>query len=283
MLDPTDFDTIRRLALDEAGIDLGDDKHYLVEARLEPVASHLGYEGLSHLVSTLRRGGRRDLIDTVVDALTTNETSFFRDPTVFDDLADFVLPELVEARRRERRLRLWSAACSTGQEPYSLAMMLLERFPELVSWEVTILATDYSRTALQRAQDGHYSGAEVRRGVPDDLRDRYFRRASGGGWVVSNRVRERCAFHRLNLLHPWTEVGACDLVLMRNVLIYVRPSTRDEILRRVRQVIAPSGVLVLGSTEATPEVDRLFHRSRAGRTPVFRHPSFSEKRPEQAA
>ncbi len=243
------------------------DKGYLLEGRLNPVAQSHGLGGLSNLVATLRRQPHGALADEVVDAMTTNETSFFRDVTPFQALRRTLLPELFERNQRTRRLSLWCAACSTGQEPYSLAMLLHE-MPEFRGWRIDILATDLSDRVLARARTGLYSAFECSRGLTQEMRDAHFEPV-GQEWRLRRHIREMVRFEALNLAQPWPH-SQLDLVLLRNVLIYLPTPIRREILLRTARSLAPTGVLMVGASENLFEVGNTFVRDTAQGATFYR-------------
>ena len=255
-----------------SGIQWDATKGYLIETRLVPLLKAFGFANFRQLVEGVRRGHNPDLRRAFIDAITTRETLFFRDETPFQALREKLLPEIIAAKRRpgqSRRLRLWSAACSSGQEPYSLAIQLLEHFPALAAWDVRIFATDISRDILQRAASGSYSQLEVNRGLPASLLVKYFERR-GLSWVVKDAVRRLVQFEELNLIRPWRGVSPSDIVFMRNVLIYFDVPTKKEILGRIRQVMRPDGYLFLGSAETTMNIDPTFTRVPLGQSSAYR-------------
>lgn len=249
-LTASSFDYVRDLVARESAITLDDRQHYLVQSRLAPLARALGVASVDDLVATVRVRDDRGLRAQIVDAMTTNETSFFRDAQAFRTLESTVLPDLVVRRGAERRLRIWSAACSTGQEPYSVAMLLIDGFPQLAGWDVQILATDLSDVALERARAGRYSQQEVNRGLPAQRLVRHFER-DGTTWVLRDRIRRVVTFQRLNLSAAWPALPAADLVLLRNVLIYFAVPTKQTVLERVTGVLRPDGWVLLGAAEST--------------------------------
>jgi len=255
---------VRSLARDHAAIVLDESKEYLIEARLRPVAQRYGTGNISDLVASLRAGGRSDLRDVVIDALTTNETSWFRDRHPFDALRDHILPALIASRRDLRTLTVWCGAASTGQEPYSLAILIREHFPELSGWQVRILATDISRTALEQARQGLYGQLEVNRGMPASLITRYFHR-EGPRFRLAESIRQMVQFRDLNLVQEWLGVPRSDLVMMRNVMIYFDAPTKSRILQRVASsVLRPDGVLMLGGAETTLNLSHAYERVQRG-------------------
>lgn len=267
-----EFAYLRRVVEERASIVLEDDKEYLVSSRLRPVLRDAGLPSLAALVSTLRRDPGSALADRVVDAMTTNETSFFRDLHPFEVLSAEIVPSLLAERPASAPITVWSAACSSGQEPYSLAITLLEHVPQLDPARVRIVATDLSPTMVERCRAGRYSQLEINRGMPARLLVRYFEQ-DGDEWVVRPEVRSLVEVHELNLTGRWDVVPRCDVVLMRNVLIYFGHDTRREVLRRVRtEVLHPGGHLMLGAGETTLNVDEAWLRHTVGRVTCYRAP-----------
>jgi chemotaxis protein methyltransferase CheR len=264
-----DFDFIRDLVRQRAAIVLEPNKEYLAVTRLEPLARGAGLGSVSELVSRLRSEPNSLLHERVVEAMTTNETSFFRDLHPFESLATDVLPAVIEANRASRVINIWSAACASGQEPYSVAMMLREQFPDLESWSVSILATDVSTTILKRAESGRFGQIEMNRGLPAHLHVKYFHR-DGSHWQIDDSIRNRVRFRALNLVHDWPILPVMDIVLLRNVLIYFDQAVREEVLKRMRSVLRPNGFLLLGASETTSNVDEGYDRHPIGRTMWFR-------------
>jgi chemotaxis protein methyltransferase CheR len=256
-ISPQDFAYLQALLADQAAIVLEEGKEYLAESRLGTVARAEGLASLAELIDVARRERRGPTVDKVIDAMTTNETSFFRDVKPFDALASTVLPELIERSEAagRRQLDIWCMASSSGQEPYSLAMLLAENFPSVFeSWPVRIFCTDISSSVLERARAGRFSQLEISRGLPASYLVRYFER-DGLDWQVSAKLRAVCRFDLMNLAAPWPPTGRFDLVLCRNVLIYFSMETKRDILRRVGDVLAPGGHLLLGSSETTMNID----------------------------
>jgi len=267
-----DFAWVRELVRTRAAIVLDDRKRYLVESRLGPIAREEGFGGLAELIAAIRSGRRRDLEEAVVDAMTTNETSFFRDGVPWVALRDHVLPDLIERRRSQRRLRLWSAACSTGQEPYTLSMMLEQHFPQVRDWNVDILATDISPSVLEKARRGTYHGTDLSRGLDRDLRNRFFREGPPGRWTIDPKVQSRVRFERLNLAVPWPSwVGQFDIIFVRNVLIYFDVDTKRSILSRMERHLQSDGYLLLGSGETTLNLGLGLRRRQADRAWFYQH------------
>jgi chemotaxis protein methyltransferase CheR len=254
-----DFTFVKKMLQDATGFVLDADKQYLMENRLAPLAFRLGHGSIATLIDTLRKRPSEALAQQLIEAMLNGETTFFRDVFCFDTLRQVVLPGLIERRRAASTLRVWCAACSTGQEPYSLAMLLAEHFPELASWDVQIIATDVSETHLQRARPGRYSQFEVNRGLPAAMLVKYFDQ-HGSEWVLSDAIRRRVSFAPLNLVEPWPALPSMDLVLLRNVMIYWDVATKRSVLARTRETLRVDGYLVLGAAETTLYVDDAFDR-----------------------
>ncbi len=252
-LDSADAEYVRGLVHRRAAIRLDTSQDYLIENRLAPLAEAQRISGgIAELVSRARNGDHV-LGVKITEALATHETSFFRDSAPFDVLAKSVLPRLVEARRATQAINIWSAACSTGQEPYSLAMLLLEKFPVLESWRVRITATDMSAPVVAQAAEGLFKQLDVNRGLPASYLVKYFDR-EGASWRIKSRVRQLVQFRQANLMDSWAGLQRPDIVLLRNVLIYFDGDTKRAILDRVRQTIAADGALFLGSAETLLKV-----------------------------
>ncbi len=266
-INASDFDYIRDLVRREAAIVLEPGKEYLAENRLHPVARQAGLDSVGDLVRQLRVGSG-ELQGKVIDALTTNETSFFRDAHPWDALRDDLLPQLIERRAAKRTLTIWCAASSSGQEPYTLAILLKEHFgAALDGWIVRILATDISPTMIERARTGTYSQLEVNRGLPAPLLVKHFSR-TGMQWQLNDDVRSMVEFRLMNLdvAADYDRLPMCDLVLIRNVLIYFDVPTKRDILTRCRDHLRPDGYLFLGSSETTLNVVEGFERVQSGKT-----------------
>ena len=227
---------------------LSADKHYLVESRLLPVARKAGLFNLTGLVAKLKGPDAEPLIVEVVEAMTTNESFFFRDKAPFDNFRETIMPALLAARTATRRIRIWCAAASTGQEPYSLAICLKEMGKELRGWRIEVLATDLSSEVLEKARSGVYSQFEVQRGLPVLMLIKYFSQL-GETWQIAPEVRAMVKFMPLNLLHDFSHLGRFDVVFCRNVLIYFDQATKTDVLGRVADVTERDGFLVLGGAE----------------------------------
>ncbi len=255
-MNASDLDIIARLVKERSGIVLTSDKAYLVESRLLPVLRRWQFASLRDLATSLRDQPPEGLIDQVVEAMTTNETFFFRDGRPFEQLREVVLPALIRARAHLRSIRIWSAACSSGQEPYSIAMVLCD-IPGLTGWKVEILATDISHEMLERAEQGIYSQFEVQRGVDVHTLIRYFQQ-SGERWHILPKVRRYVTFRPFNLLNDPVVLGRFDIVFCRNVLIYFDQPTRAQVLARIARQMPDDGVLFLGGAETVLGVTDAF-------------------------
>jgi chemotaxis protein methyltransferase CheR len=268
-LTQADFEYVRDLVRQRSARVLEADKAYLVETRLLPLAQEEGLPSVGALVARLGAGAAAGgLAQRVVEAMTINETSFFRDPPAFDAFREVVLPELLRRRAAERALRVWSAACSTGQEPYSLAMLLREH-RAADGWDVRVLATDLSGAALERARRGRYSQLEVNRGLPAGLLVKWFQR-QGLEWQLKDEVRRAVKFRALNLAAPWPALPPPDVVFLLNVLIYFDVPTKQRVLANVRRVLRPDGYLFLGGAETTLNLDEGCERVSAERASCYR-------------
>jgi chemotaxis protein methyltransferase CheR len=246
----SDYDFIRKLLKQRSGLMLSAEKQYLVESRLMPVAQRNRIPNLSELARRLRAGNDETLIAEVVEAMTTNETFFFRDRLPFDHFRDFILPALMAARASHKRIRIWCAAASTGQEPYSLAMAMKEMGKALDGSRIEIVATDLSADVLEKARSGIYSQFEVQRGLPIQLLLKYFTQV-GELWQIAPEIRAMVQFRPFNLLSDFSRLGLFDLVICRNVLIYFDQPTKSEVLDRLARVVAQDGFLILGAAETT--------------------------------
>jgi chemotaxis protein methyltransferase CheR len=267
---PLEYDYLRRLLKERSGLVLSQDKQYLVESRLMPVARRAGLGSLSDLVHNLKRPSAGPLIVDVVEAMTTNETFFFRDRVPFDHVRDAIVPALLQARALQKRIRIWCAAASSGQEPYSLAMCFKEMgFKEmgasLAGWRIEILATDISAEVLEKAKSGVYSQFEVQRGLPIQLLIKYFTQV-GDCWQLSPEIKAMVQFRPFNLLNDFAPLGMFDLVFCRNVLIYFDQESKVAVLDRLARQIDPDGYLVLGAAETVVGLTERFrpHPDRRG-------------------
>jgi chemotaxis protein methyltransferase CheR len=245
---PADYDYLRKLLKERSGLVLSADKQYLVESRLQPVAHRAGIPTLADLVQKLRGMKNDPLVTEVAEAMTTNESFFFRDKLPFDHFRETIMPTLLAARPTHRRIRIWCAAASTGQEPYSLAMVLKEMGEQVASRQIEIVATEFSTQVLEKAKSGIYSQFEVQRGLPIQLLIKYFDQA-GETWQINPDVRAMVQFRPFNLLHEFAHLGSFDLVFCRNVLIYFDQETKSRVLDRIARIMEHDGYLVLGAAE----------------------------------
>ncbi len=252
---PSDYEFLRRLLKERSGLDLSADKQYLVESRLIPLARRAGLPGIAELVARIKTGAEAVTSD-VVEAMTTNETFFFRDKIPFDHLREAILPALVQARASRRSLRIWCAASSTGQEPYSIAMCVKE-FAALSGWRVEIVATDLSQEVLEKSRAGLYSQFEVQRGLPIQMLVKYFAQ-TGELWQLNADIRAMVQHRQLNLLQDFSHLGTFDVIFCRNVLIYFDQETKIGIFDRLSRMLEPDGVLALGAAESVVGISDAF-------------------------
>jgi chemotaxis protein methyltransferase CheR len=252
---PSDYEYLRKLLKERSGLDLSADKQYLVESRLVPLARKAGLPGIAELVQKMK-GGAEALTAEVVEAMTTNETFFFRDKIPFDHLKETILPALVQARAARRSLRFWCAASSTGQEPYSIAMLLKE-MPALSGWRTEIVATDLSQAVLEKSKAGIFSQFEVQRGLPIQMLVKYFKQ-NGDLWQLNADVRAMVQHRQLNLLQDFSHLGTFDVIFCRNVLIYFDQETKAAIFERMARMIEPDGALALGAAESVVGITDVF-------------------------
>lgn len=264
-----EFDYLRDLVLKHSAISLESGYEYLAESRLAHVAIVEGQPSVGALLAQMRSKPFGALHRKVLDAMTNNETWFFRDLYPFEMIKRRILPELIEKRRIARRLNIWSAASSSGQEAYSLAMMLEDEFPELRTWTVCILGTDISSAILNRARSGRYSQMEVNRGLPAPMLTRFFNR-EGLEWVIRDSIRNRVTFEPMNLAKAWPPLPAMDIVMLRNVLIYFSVDVKKQILAQARKVLQSDGYMFLGCAESTINLDDSFERIAYEKTGCYR-------------
>ncbi len=244
----SDFEFIADLLKNRSGLALTKEKAYLMESRLNPVARKWNFAGFDELVQAVRAGNKEDLLVDVTEAMTTNESFFFRDQKPFDQFRDLVLPHMLQHRAGAKTFRIWSAACSSGQEPYTLAMLLQENAAKLAGWRVEIIATDLSKEILDKAEAGLYSQFEVQRGLPITLLVKYFKQV-GERWQISDDIRKMVSFKQFNLLGSPAALGKFDVVFCRNVLIYFDPPTKAKVLAGMADLMPQDGFLYLGGAE----------------------------------
>jgi chemotaxis protein methyltransferase CheR len=247
-MNAADFQVLATLLKRRSGLSLTEDKSYLLESRLMPVVRRRRLASLEELTQLVRTGGDEALLSEVTEVMTTNESFFFRDTRPFDQFRDVVLPYLLETRAARKHVRIWSAACSSGQEPYSLVMTLREMKPALTGWRFEIIATDISQDILNKAKAGIYSQFEVQRGLPIQMLVKYFKQVEGG-WQIDESVRSAVQYRYFNLLESMAGLGVFDVVFCRNVLIYFDQDTKRDVLGRIHKQMTPDGFLYLGGAE----------------------------------
>jgi chemotaxis protein methyltransferase CheR len=253
---PIDYEYLRKLLKDRSGLDLSADKQYLIESRLLPLSRKSGLAGISELVQKMK-GGSAGIIDQVVEAMTTNETFFFRDKVPFDHFRQSIMPEILQARAGRKSIRIWCAAGSTGQEPYSLAMCCKEMSSALAGWRIEIIATDLSQEVLEKSRAGIYSQFEVQRGLPIQMLVKYFKQV-GEFWQINAEIRAMVQHRQLNLLHDFSGLGVFDVIFCRNVLIYFDQDTKIDIFNRLAKTTEQDGFLVLGAAETVVGLTDVF-------------------------
>ena len=272
------FTYIRDMLKERSGLVVTPDKTYLIDTRLMPVARRHGYKTIDEMVQALDVRHDEDLVVELCEAMNTHESLFFRDQTPFDLFQNTILPQLLNRRAAKRRIRVWCAACSTGQEPYSLAMVLCAEAAKLKGWQVEIVATDISHSVLERAREGVFSQFEIQRGLPVQLLVKHFSQ-EGEYWRLNQDIRDMVTFKPFNLLQDPSRLGSFDMVFCRNVLIYFDVATKSQVLHSISTVLAEDGVLFLGSAESTMGLTEDFWPVEAGRG-VYKHtgspPSIAE-------
>ncbi len=260
---------VSQLVHKHSAVTLDPGKEWFVESRLAPLVEHAGLASTSELIATLRARPFGCLHKQAIEALMTQETSFFRDLYPFEALQKRILPELIAARGPQRSLQLWSAACASGQEPYSLAMLIRDGFPMLNDWSVRILATDISSEMLERTRAGTYNQVEVNRGLPAAMLVKHFEKQDKP-WRVNDHLRRMIELRQLNLAAEWPSMPSMDVIFLRNVLIYFDIATKKSILAKIRRLLRPDGYLVLGSAETTFHLDPSFEPVKVERTICYK-------------
>lgn len=258
MISSGDFAALQELLLNRCGMALTSDKLYLVASRLGPVAQKLGMRSVIELMTALRERPRDDMIQAVIEAMVTHESLFFRDDKPFDYLAKVALPELIRARGDRKTIRIWSAACSSGQEAYSIAMLIVEQFPQVAGWNWEVVGTDISSAIVLKARSGVFSAFEVKRGLSEERLTRHFRRIEGGNFAVADPIRRLVRFDTHNLLESGARLGVFDIVFCRNVLIYFDAPTKTKALDLIARQMAHDGTLFLGSADNLTGVTNKF-------------------------
>lgn len=271
-----DYAFLRSLVLEQSSNALDTSRDHLFESRLRPLVEVKGFDGLDDLVAELRRRSDPAAKRWIAEAMTVHETSFFRDRAPFELMRRKLLPELLRRREPCRRVRLWSAACSTGQEAYSLGILLREHFPQIHDWEIEILGTDISADVIARARGGRYQRLEVNRGMPARLLLKYLRRV-GEEWEMVPDLKRLCRFHQRNLCNGPMLLGRYDGILLRNVMLYFSPEARRQLLLEIHRVLEPDGFLILGASEQ-PELPDYFEPVVAGGTCYYRRMAGARKR-----
>lgn len=265
MIKPEQFKFFSQLVKDSSGIALSTGKEYLLESRLNELCKVLGLRNIDALYQQAKFKMTPKLKEQIIEAMTTNETYFFRDQHPFDTLKNHIIKELMEKNQSRKELRFWSAAASTGQEAYSIAMIIQEHFPQLANWKVEILGTDISRQAIEKAQAGRYTQVEVNRGLPITMLIKYFKQ-QGAFWIVQDKLKKLVRFKTFNLLSPFVGVGQFDCIFCRYVLIYFDQETKKKITDKLVKVLRPGGYLFFGATETPVGIDPSMKRVTFGKT-----------------
>ncbi len=264
------FEYISKMVLESSAIVLDAQKAYLVESRIAPILRTHGYSSLDDLVAALKQPGSLALKQEVVEAMTTNETSFFRDIHPFEAMKSTIIPELIKNRSAEREINIWSNACSSGQEVYTIAMLLRENFPELNGWKVRLTGSDLDTQILDRARKGLFNQTEVNRGLPMQLLLKYFER-EGIHWKLKQEILDMVEFRQLNLVDPFpVSLPKMDIIFLRNVLIYFSVDTKEQILDRCHNHIRKDGCLFLGGGESIMNMSVKFDREQIGKAVCYR-------------
>jgi chemotaxis protein methyltransferase CheR len=264
-----DIDFLSGVVADQSGNVIAPRQAYMLEQQLNPLAESMGLTDINALVKELRRSHDPTLKAKVAEAVTVNETSFFRDIHPFDALRTSVIPELVKKNAAKRSIRIWCAAASTGQEPVSIAMIIRESFPELGAWKFDIVATDLSEDVLEKCRTGNYSQLEVNRGLPARKLVRFFER-TGANWRTKPEIRDLITYQRLNLTKPLPFMSQFDIVFIRNVMIYFDQPTKTDILKQVHRTLSPDGHLFIGSAETIIGMGLPYRREEIDATVCYR-------------
>ena len=271
-LNSQELDAVCGLIGELCGISLDPSKEYLIESRLQPILQSESLDSYAQLVVKAKGLSSSGLRQKIIDAITTRETMFFRDQSPFDALKFKALPELIDAKQSTafpKRLRLWSAAASTGQEAYSLAMILCDMIPDIHTWDIQILGTDISDEAIARASRGWYSSLEVDRGLPMNMRSKYFH-PQNGGWQVNDALRSLVSFRKLNLLEPFPHMPPVDILFCRNVAIYFEKPKRDDLFRRFKKAMSRDAYLFVGASESLLDLGPAFRPHAHCRSTFYR-------------
>lgn len=273
---PQDFEVMATLVRERSGLVLSEDKAYLLESRLTPIMRKQGMNALEDLIAAVKTKREESLIGEIVEAMTTNESLFFRDSKPFDQLKELIFPQLLKARAKTKQIRIWSAACSSGQEPYSVAMLIKEAGAVFTGWNIDIVATDLSVEILTKASNGIYSQFEVQRGLPITLLVKYFKQ-DGDKWEIDPQLRSMVKFKPFNLMSDPKSLGRFDIVLCRNVLIYFDQELKRQVLNGISNVIADDGALYLGGAETVLGITEKF-QPVAGQRGLYQKPSAAPER-----
>jgi len=254
----TDFDIYSNLLKEQSGLVINEDKVYLLESRLNPVAKKWGYSSLETMTIALQGVPDKTLVTDIVEAMTTNETSFFRDTRPFDMFRDHLLTHMKDARSSKKKLRIWCAAASSGQEPYTISMILKEAAAQFPGWSFEIVATDISNDILEQAREGIYTQFEVQRGLPIQLLMKYFTQLDDQKWQINEDIRKMVNYKYFNLLDSMGSLGTFDIIFCRNVLIYFDEATKGKVLDDMAKHIEPDGFLMLGGAETVMGITESF-------------------------
>jgi chemotaxis protein methyltransferase CheR len=264
-----EFEYLQKLVFERSAIVLSADKGYLIETRLMPIVKDLGLASIDDVIAKARRTKDRPLEDKLVEAMTTNETLWLRDVHPFNALRRTVVPEILARKAATKQLSIWSAACSSGQEPYSISLVLAEDFPQLSGWRVDVLGTDLSTEVIAKAREGLYSKLEMNRGLPATMLIKYFKQ-EGIGFRLNDEVRKRVRFKAMNLAGPWPAMGKFDVIMLRNVLIYFDTPTKQKILAAAANCLSNDGYLFLGSAETMYGICDLYRSETADGATFYR-------------
>lgn len=266
IMDNNNFEYVRKFLRDETAIILDPTKEYLVECRLSPISKELGFKSLDELITAFKASPKEEIKLKIIDAMTINETFFFRDIHPFEALKTQIIPAII-AKKDSKKLDIWCAASSSGQEPYTIAMILKDLAPQLLNWSINIIASDISEKMLMKAKSGVYNQLEVNRGLPLIYLAKYFEK-KGSEWQINQEIRNMVKFEKINLMNRWT-LPSMDIVFMRNVLIYFDSDTKKDIIKRVEEILNPSGYLFLGGAETTMGINNQFERVGIEKVPCY--------------
>lgn len=267
-LTQSEYETIRKLVLNRSGIVLDTHKQAFVEQKLGPLVQEQGLTTASEVAQKLASNPNDPMMQKVVEAITTPETGFFRDNRAFKALKEAVLPKLIEKCGMDRTLNIWSGGCSTGQEPYSILMLIHENFPELKGWTIRFIATDISSKSLAQAKEGVFGQLEMNRGLPAPLLLKYFHK-TGLQWQVKPAIRSLVDFRALNLIEQWPALPKMDIIFLRNVLVYFQTETKRDILNKVADSLKPGGYLFMGMAEIPMTSENRFDKLEYERSGCF--------------